>query len=430
MIGTQRSDAPLMVDLYELTMFQAYLREHYTATARFEVFIRTLPTNWGYFVMAGLAELAQYLEGLSFTEEHLQYLSSVPQLGDDLIEHLRGWRPRITVRALPEGSLFFPDEPVLEMSGPLPDCQLLETYVLNILGFSIISSTLASRYTAAAQGRAIVDFGLRRSQGPIAAIRAARGGRIAGFAATSNIAAARALDMRPSGTMAHSFVQAYSSEEQALRAFAEQYGEQAILLVDTYDTEQGIRIAARVARELEESRGVRVRGIRLDSGDLVALSRFAREHLRQTGVEWMKIFASGGLDEYRIVEMIEQGAEIDGFGVGTRFIASTQAPAVDIAYKLAEYDSRPVLKTSPGKETHAGRKSLLRDTDTLFRRDRVVRFAAPGDLLVPFEKPEPIETIRSRLRQQLALLPDKYRRIREPSVYPVEVTLAEPDRGS
>lgn len=422
MIGIQRDDAPLMVDLYELTMFQAYLREHFNATGRFEVFIRRLPPNWGYFVMAGLEELAQYIETLSFSEEHLRYLSSVPRLGDDLIEHLRGWRPQVSMRALPEGSLFFPDEPVLEMSGPLADCQMLETYVLNVLGFSIISATLASRYTAAAQGRSIVDFGLRRAQGPIAAMRAARGGQIAGFAATSNVAAARTLGMRPSGTMAHSFVQAYPSEEQALRAFAEQYGEQAILLIDTYDSRQGIRIAARIARELEAERGVRIRGIRLDSGDLVQLSRFARAHLREAGVPWVQIVASGGLDEHTIAEIIEQGAEIDGFGVGTRFIASTAAPAVDIAYKLAEYDGRPVFKTSPGKETHAGRKSLLREKDDMYRGDRVVRFEATGDLLAPFERPEPVETIQRRLRQQLPLLPPEYRRLREPSAYPVEVT--------
>ncbi|MBD3242344.1 MAG: nicotinate phosphoribosyltransferase [Chitinivibrionales bacterium] len=422
MIGMPRSDLALMVDLYELTMLQAYLREDFNATGRFEVFIRKLPPDWGYFVMAGLAELTEYLEELAFSEEHLRYLASVPQLGDDLIEYLRGWRPRVSIRALPEGTLFFPDEPVLEMSGPLADCQLLETYVLNILGFSIISTTLASRYMAAAQGRAIVDFGLRRAQGPIAAMRAARGGQVAGFAATSNVAAAQALGMRPSGTMAHSFVQAYPSEENALRAFAEQYGEHAILLIDTYDSRNGIQIAARIARELEQSRGVKIRGIRLDSGDLVALSRFAREHLRTAGVPWVKIFASGGLDEYKIHDMIEQGAEIDGFGVGTRFIASTTAPAVDIAYKLAEYDGRPVLKTSPGKETHAGRKSLLRENNGSYRGDRVVRFEAPGDLLVPFDKPEPIEAIQSRLEQELTLLPEEFRRIRNPSTYPVEVT--------
>ena len=317
--------------------------------------------------MAGLHEVESYRRVFRFSDEDLRYLRSTRLFDGDFLVHLATLKPDVEVRALPEGTVFFPNEPILEVSGPILLAQLLESYILNILGFSIIEATLAARMMIAARGASVVDFGLRRCQGPISSIRAARGGQMAGFAATSNVFAARMLDMPPSGTMAHSFIEAHESEEQAFRDYAEIYGGNAILLVDTYDSIEGIKTAARVAQDFRD-RGIQIRGIRLDSGDLVELSRFARDHFRKTGVEFLKIFASGDLDEFRIAELLDAGAEIDGFGVGTRFTVSQHAPAIGIVYKIARYGDRDLHKTSPEKATLPGRKTLLRTGKALTKR--------------------------------------------------------------
>jgi nicotinate phosphoribosyltransferase len=338
----------------------------------------------------------------------------------DFLVHLATLDSHVEVRALPEGTVFFPNEPILEVGGPLILAQLLETYILNILGFSIIEATLAARMMIAARGATVVDFGLRRCQGPISSIRAARGGQMAGFSATSNVFAARLLDLPPSGTMAHSFIEAHESEEQAFRDYAELYGDRAILLVDTYDSIKGIKIAARVAQDFRD-RGVRIRGIRLDSGNLLELSRFARNHFKEVGVEFLKIFASGDLDEFRIAELLDAGAEIDGFGVGTRFTVSQHAPAIGIVYKIARYGDRDLHKTSPEKATLPGRKTILRTGDGLYEKDTVIpREPRSDDLLQPFESAESMPIIQERLRRELAALPDSVKRITKPAEYPVE----------
>jgi nicotinate phosphoribosyltransferase len=322
----------------------------------------------------------------------------------------------IRIRALPEGTVFFPNEPILEVSGPILHAQLLETYLLNILGFSILSASLAARMIIAARGVPVIDFGMRRSQGPIASIRAARGGQIAGFAGTSNVYAARQLGLPPSGTMAHSFIEAHLSEEKAFRNYAEIFRERAILLVDTYDSIEGIKAAARVAKD-SLGKGVRLRGIRLDSGDLVALSKFARAYFKQEGLEFLRIFASGDLDEFRIAELLEAGAEIDGFGIGTRFTVSQHAPAIGIVYKIVQYGDRPLRKTSPEKATFPGRKSVVR----MHEKD-VVKPLDPQahDLLQYLQAVEPIEVIQERLRKELTALPESVQDIRHPGEYRVE----------
>jgi nicotinate phosphoribosyltransferase len=331
----------------------------------------------------------------------------------------------VQVRAMPEGTAFFPNEPVMEVSGPILQAQLLETYLLNILGFSIIEATLATRIMIAARGRPVIDFGLRRCQGPISAIRAARGGQIAGFPATSNVFAARLLGMAPSGTMAHSFIEAHASEEQAFRDFAELYREKTILLVDTYDSHEGIRTAARVAKDFA-GRGIRIRGIRLDSGDLLTLSRFARDLFAREKVDFLRIFASGDLDEFRIADLLAGGAEIDGFGVGTRFTVSQHAPAIGIVYKIAQYGDRPLHKTSPDKATRPGRKTVVRKSEIQnlrFEMDVVTRFDPhANDLLVPFTAADPMAAVQQRLADELAHLPDSIKTIRNPAAYPVEFT--------
>lgn len=412
----------LFTDLYELTMAQAYLRKGMDRTGHFEVFVRHLPEHWGFFVMAGLQEVESYLRELRFSDDDLLYLRSTGMFEGDFLVHLAMLKPSVEIRALPEGTVFFPNEPIMEVSGPIIMAQLLETYILNILGFSIIEATLAARMILAARGASVVDFGLRRCQGPISSIRAARGGQMAGFAGTSNVFAARMLGLPPSGTMAHSFIEAHESEEQAFRDYAEMYGDRAILLVDTYDSIEGIKIAARVAQDFRD-RGIRLRGIRLDSGDLVELSRFARGHFKTNGVEFLKIFASGDLDEFRIAEMLHAGAEIDGFGVGTRFTVSQHAPAIGIVYKIARYGDRDLHKTSPGKGTVPGRKTILRTGDTMYEKDTIIPFEPrPDDLLKPFESAEPMPVIQERLRRELSALPDPVKRITEPPDYPVEFT--------
>jgi nicotinate phosphoribosyltransferase len=410
----------LFTDLYELTMAQAYWRRGMDRIARFEVFVRHLPEHWGFFIMAGLHEVESYLREFRFRDDDLLYMRSTRLFEDDFLAYLATSRPGVEIRALPEGAAFFPNEPILEVGGPIIMAQLPETYILNILGFSIIEATLATRMTLAARGASVVDFGVRRCQGPISSIRAARGGQIAGFAGTSNVFAAQRLGLPPSGTMAHSYVEAHESQERAFRDYAELYGDKAILLVDTYDSVEGIRTAARVAQDFRD-RGIRLRGIRLDSGDLVELSRFARDHFTKTGVEFLRIFASGDLDEFRITELLDAGAEIDGFGVGTRFAVSQHAPAIGIVYKIARYGDRDLHKTSPEKGTVPGRKTILREGDGIYEKDIVIPFEPrTDDLLKPFESAEPMPVIQERLRGELAALPDPVKRITEPAEYPVE----------
>jgi nicotinate phosphoribosyltransferase len=416
------NDGPaLLTDLYELTMAQVYFRKQMHQRAYFEVFVRHLPRDWGFFVMAGLNELESYLREFRFRAGDIAYLRSTGTFGEDFLEYLSDFRPRVELRALPEGTVFFPREPILEVGGPVIDAQLLESYILNILGFSVIEATLAARTVSAARGVPVVDFGLRRCQGPISSIRAARGAQIGGFKATSNVFAARALNFPPSGTMAHSFVQAHESEEQAFRDFAEIYGPDTILLVDTYDTMQGIKIAARVARDFLSNKGIKIKGIRLDSGDLVELSKFARDYLKREGLAFMNIFVSGDLDEFGIHDLLEAGAEVDGIGLGTRFAVSKYAPAVGIVYKISQYGDDPLHKTSPKKATLPGRKTILRNGRETYEGDTVRPFDADADdLLVTFECTEPIETIQERLQDELDSLPDAVKATRNPQDYPVE----------
>jgi nicotinate phosphoribosyltransferase len=415
-------DSPaLLTDLYELTMAQAYFGDVVTGRGCFEVTVRTLPANWGFFVMAGLAELRAYLEQFKFSDEDLAFLESTELFSSDFVGHLGRLRPDVQIRALPEGTVFFPHEPVLELSGPLIDAQIIESYVLNILGFSIIEATLATRISIAAKGVAVVDFGLRRTQGPVASVRAARGAQMAGFSATSNVFAARALGFASAGTMAHSFIQVHENEEQAFRRFAELYGERTVLLVDTFDSIKGIDKAAEVARQIYEEKGVKIKGIRLDSGDFVRLSKYARRHFKEEGVEFLKIFVSSALDEYRIAEMLEAGAEVDGFGIGTRFAVSHGAPDLDIVYKIIQYGDKGLFKSSPDKQTKAGRKSNLRSKDGLYVKDTVVPFSSGADDLVqPFEDVEPMEAIGQRLACELANLPEPVKAIKNPQPYVVE----------
>jgi nicotinate phosphoribosyltransferase len=416
----------LWVDLYELAMAQAYFKKKLDREAFFEVTIRALPDNWGYLLMAGLAELEAFLKEYHFDQPDLDYLESTGYFEADFLDYLARLKLDVNIRALPEGTLFFPNEPILESGGPLIQTQLLETYILNIIGFSIIETTLASRIVQATGGIPVVDFGMRRAQGPVSSLRAARAGQLAGFTATSNVYAARLLDFKPSGTMAHSFVEIHESEMQGYENFADIYGEKAILLVDTYDTKEGIKMAADLTRRFYEKKGIKLGGIRIDSGDMIALSKFAREHFKKSGVDFLKIFISSGLDEYKIAQMLKDGLQADGFGVGTSFTVSRNAPALDIVYKIIQYDNRGVYKKSPEKGTLPGRKTILRQTgNAQCTGDRVIPFdpRQQGDLLQPFTAAEPTETIQHRIRDQLRRLPENYKSLQKPPPYPVQFDL-------
>ena len=411
----------LFIDMYELTMSQVYFEKRMAETAYFETYIRRLPENWGFFVMAGLAEIESFIREFRFSEADIDYLRSTKRFKEDFLKHLATLRADVEIRALPEGTVFFPDEPVLEVAGPLISAQLLESYILNILGFSIIQATLAARISIAARGAAVVDFGLRRCQGPVASIRSARAAQIAGFLATSNVFAARELNFVPSGTMAHSFVHVHDSEEQAFGSFIAAYGENSILLVDTYDAVEGIKKAAAVAKKIYEEKNIRIKGIRIDSGDLVRLSKFAREYFRDRGVAFLDILVSGDLDEFAIDELLERGAEVDGFGVGTRLAVSRFAPSVEIVYKMAQYGGRSVFKKSPGKETRPGRKTITRIKNLHYERDIVSPLkSGANDLLRRFTSAEDVRTIQQRLTSELAALDDSIKAIRDPGRYTVE----------
>jgi nicotinate phosphoribosyltransferase len=415
-------DTPgLFMDLYELTMAQAYYKNDMNEKAFFEVTVRDLPQNWGFFIMAGLAEIDSYLKQFKFVRRDIEFLKSIEMFSTDFLQYLEDLRPQVQIRCLPEGTIFFPNEPVLEVGGPLIHAQILESYMLNILGFSIIEATLAARISIAARGRGLVDFGLRRSQGPIAAARSARAAKIANFAGTSNLFASKLLDFQPAGTMAHSYIEAHGSEERAFRQFIDLYDEKAILLVDTYDAVEGIKKAAKVAHQVYEEKNIRIRGIRIDSGDFISLSKFARQYFKEKRVDFLKIFVSSGLDEYRIAELLNNGAEIDGFGIGTRFAVSHQAPDIDIVYKIVQYAGKGLYKTSPDKQTKPKRKTIVRTQNKFYVKDSVHLFKARADdLLKFFESPEPLDKLRKRLSVELANLPDSIKAITNPQKYPVE----------
>jgi nicotinate phosphoribosyltransferase len=415
-----RTSKGSFTDLYELTMAQTYFVKGMSQSAYFEVTVRRLPENWGYFVMAGLAELEDCVGKFRFTRDDIDFLRTTKLFSDEFLNYLLNTKVDVSMRALPEGTVFFPDEPAIEVGGNLISAQLIESCVLNVLGFSIISATVAARTITAAGGVDVVDFGLRRCQGPVTSVRAARAGQMAGFKATSNLYAARVLDFACTGTMAHSFVEVHESEQESFINYARLYGEKAVFLIDTYDPLEGIKKAASVAAELYKKHGVKVAGIRIDSGHVVELSRFARSCFEQQGVGFLKIFVSGDLDEFRIEDLLASGAEIDGIGVGTRFAVSRYAPSIDIVYKIVKYGDRELSKTSPDKQSRPGRKTIKRIGSRFYEKDLVSSFGSqPDDLLQSFETAEDMATIKSRLSDQLSRLQPAVKAIRNPARYSV-----------
>ena len=355
----------IYTDLYELTMCQGYvLSGRSDESATFDYFFRKNPFEGGFVVFAGIGDLLSHLESLSFSEREIDYLRD-QGFKDSFLSYLADFRFSGTIHAPEEGTLVFPSEPVVRVEGNLPEVQLVETILLNILNFQSLIATKAARMRmAAGPDRKLIDFGLRRSHS-YGSLHAARGAIVGGFESTSHVLAGMLYDIPVTGTMAHSWIQSYDDELEAFRTFANHFPENTILLVDTYDTlESGIPNAITVGKEMEK-RGEQLLGVRLDSGDLTELSKEARKMLDEAGLDYVKIAASNQLDEYRIAEMLEAGAEIDAFGVGTRLVTAKEDPALDGVYKLAENAGKPRLKLSESKSkiTLPGSKRAFRGFD-------------------------------------------------------------------
>lgn len=344
-------------DLYEATMAHSYLREGMTAPATFSLFVRKLPAGRGFLVAAGLEPVLDLLAGFRVDEEDVAAFAAALGRPYRDLEAMRGLRFTGEVRAVPEGRIVLAGEPLLEVTAPLPEAQLVETAILNQVCHQTAVASKAARCVLAAAGRPLVDFSLRRTHGMAAGEQAARLCALVGFAGTSNVAAARKYGLRAVGTMAHSYVEAFGDEAGAFRAFARAHPGPVTLLVDTYDTEGGVEVAARVLRELGLHEGC---AVRLDSGDLGALAVSARRILDAAGLAKVRIAASGGLDEYGVGRLVRDGAPIDLFAVGTLVGVAADAPYLDAAYKLVSYDGEPMMKLSAGKATAPGAKQVYR----------------------------------------------------------------------
>lgn len=425
---------PLLTDLYELTMLQTYYEHDMTGQAVFEFFVRKAPQKRPFYVAAGLEEALQWLTDLRFTDEELRWVRGCGLFSAEFISRLAGLRFTGEVRAIPEGSVFFPDEPIVQVIAPLPEAQLIESRLMNILHFQSLIATKAARCRLAAGGRNLVDFGLRRAHGGEAGLWAARACYIAGFAATATCLAGARYGIPVTGTMAHSFILANDSEARAFERFARSHPNNVVLLIDTYDTLDGAREVVDLATRLSPE-GIRVQGVRIDSGDLAAHARQVRRILDAGGLRDTSILVSGGLDEHSISELVRSGAPIDGFGVGSKVDTSSDMPFMDSAYKLHQYEGRARGKRSEGKADLPGAKQVFRAFDDAGRmsgdRIGIDDESDGGEALLHtvmragerVQTPESLDEIRQRVDSQLAALPEALQRIDDsPGVYPVDLS--------
>ncbi len=351
-----KDNMALLTDLYELTMAQVYFNKGENKTAVFDFYTRPVKRR-PYLVSAGLEQLLFYLENFRFKDEDIDFLKKTGKFSDDFLDFLKNLRFTGNVYAIEEGNIFFPNEPVVQIEAPLIEAQIIETFLINTLQISILVATKAMRCFSVAKGTGLVDFGLRRAHGTDAGMKAARSSYIGGFLGTSNVLAGKEFGIPVFGTMAHSFILAFGDEEKAFEAFAEQYPDSSIFLVDTFDTIEGIKRAIDVVKKI----GLKnFKGIRLDSGDILTLSRKARKMLDEAGLKDAKIFVSGGINEYKIKELLDSGAPIDAWGVGTELVVSADVPYLDCAYKLVEYDGEPKMKLSTKKVTYPSKKQVFR----------------------------------------------------------------------
>lgn len=397
----------LFCDLYELTMAEAYFDAGFAAEgveATFELFVRELPAQRSFLVVSGIDAALAGLEQWDFDDEAIGHLRADGRFAEGFLDWLHGTRFTGTVRAVPEGEIVFAGEPILEVTAPIVEAQVLETFLLNQVTLGTMLASKAARVALACGEHGFVDFSARRDHGLDAALAAARAALIAGAGSTSLVEASRHFDAPLSGTMAHSFVMAFADERDAFRSYARSFPKTTVLLLDTYETIEGARHAVEVARQLE-SEGIRISGVRLDSGDLAELSARVREILDAAGLHELRIFASGDLDEHRIAALLRAGAPIDSFGVGTRMGTSEDAPSLSTVYKLVEDSSGPKLKLAEGKATAPGRKQVWRGTDhdVLSLIDET--FPGYRPLLQPAFRESGIDAARARCREALATLP-------------------------
>jgi len=349
----------LFTDLYQLSMLEAYFSHDMEQTAAFELFVRKLPPGRGFLMAAGLEQLVEFLETMQFAPDELQWLRTTGMFSAAFIDRLSGMRFTGDLDALPEGTVFFADEPVVRVTAPLPQAQLVESRLINLIHFQTVIASKAARMVLAAPDKQLIDFGFRRAHGAEAGLLAARASYLAGFTGTATLAANRDFGIPVFGTMAHSFVQSHDDEENAFENFAQVRPKDLTLLIDTYDTECGARVVAGLAPRLAKE-GIPIAAVRLDSGDLAAHARAVRAILDEAGLEHVRIFASGGLDELTLLSFHRAGVPIDGYGVGTSLTTSFDAPALDCAYKIQEYAGRPRRKLSEGKATWPARKQVYR----------------------------------------------------------------------
>lgn len=408
----------LLTDLYELTMAQSYFDAGMNDTAVFDFFARGAKKR-SYLLSAGLEQVLYYLQNIRFCDEDIAYLRETGRFSDHFLNYLKEFRFSGDLYAVDEGEILFGNEPFITVEAPLIEAQIVETFIINTMQLSILVATKAMRCRSVAEDTALVDFGLRRAHGTDAGMKAARCAYIGGFAGTSNVLAAKTFDIPAFGTMAHSFILAHESEEEAFAHFLETYPENSILLVDTFDTINGVEQAVKAVKRAGLSD---FRGIRLDSGEIERLAKKSRLILDREGFEKAMIFVSGGLNEYKIRELMRKGAPIDGWGVGTELVVSADAPYLDCAYKLVEYAGRPKMKLSPDKVTLPSKKQIFRRyekgiiaEDTIALRDEKIegrplmkRYIQRGEIVID---PPSLETVRQKARESFDTLPPELKEI-------------------
>jgi nicotinate phosphoribosyltransferase len=427
----------LFTDYYELTMCASYFDNKNFEPATFDLFIRRLPENRSYFLFAGLEEALLYLQNIKFTDEPLSYLNK-QGFRQDFLDYLRDFKFTGDVWAVPEGTVAFPNEPLIRVTAPIIEAQLVETFLLNTINLQTMIATKASRVVHAAKCKSVIEFGLRREQGIDAGMKVARSSYIAGCQGTSNVLAGMVFDIPVFGTMAHSFIMSYPKEIDAFRAFAKTFPNKSTFLVDTYDDIAGTEKAVTIAKELEAN-GFKLGGIRLDSGDLAETSKKIRKILDKNNLNYVKIFVSGDLDEYKITQLLNEGAKIDSFGVGTKMGTSADRPYLDVIYKLCETMSpdgsfSAIMKLSKDKLTLPGRKQVYRfqDTDRVFRKDIIalvdekvggepllVKVIEKGKL--NYSQPS-LKEIRAKASDSLSKLPEEFKTLTNAPLFPVELS--------
>jgi len=428
----------LLLDLYELTMAQSYLIYKRNAFATFDLFVRGLPENRTYLVACGLEDALNYIKGLRFSREDLEYLKRQKIFSADFLNYLMRFRFKGDIWAIPEGTIFFANEPIIRVTASIIEAQIIESFLLNTINLQTMIASKASRVVQAAKARGVYDFSLRRTHGASAGIKVPRASFLAGFSGTSCVLAGKLYKIPITGTMAHSYVMSFKHELDSFLAYSNTFPARTILLVDTYDTKKGIENAIRIGLYLKAIK-YRLRGIRLDSGDIAVLSKLARRQLDRAGLDYVKIFASGNLDEFRIKELLAKGAQVDNFGVGTNMGTSVDAPSLDVIYKISEVsnengDFLPTMKLSKGKVTYPGRKQVFRIQDKRGRftkdilglekekikgKPLLIKVVEEGRVI--YRLPS-LEKIRISVKNNLSKFPEAMREIYSRYEYPVIIS--------